>query len=123
VWGASVVLVNTYDLGAIHPLQALVLVRLPGNDPARFERFLRAEAAITAAWHVVGDIDLVVHIACPDLTDLDRLVTAMRVVGGAIGSITHLVVNEVNLSEMAGGPRPASRPRVNDLVTAGRRGE
>jgi DNA-binding Lrp family transcriptional regulator len=113
---------TTHAPGTAHPLQALVLVRLPGHDPARFERFLRAELAVTAAWHVVGDIDLVVHLSCRDLPDLDRLVTAMRTEGGAIGSITHLVVGEMNLPGSASELRePAAAPRANNFAIAGGR--
>jgi hypothetical protein len=114
---------TTYQPGTANPLQALVLVRLSGRDPARFERFVRAEVAVTAAWHVVGDIDLVVHVSCLDLSDLHRVVTAMRTEGGAVGSVTHLVVNTVDLSRPVNGSREMpARLYTKDLAIAGRQG-
>ncbi|MGX7673734.1 Lrp/AsnC ligand binding domain-containing protein [Plantactinospora sp. DSM 117369] len=107
---------TTYSEGP--PLQALVLVRLPGCALDRFERFLRTQSGVTAGWHVVGDIDLVVHVCCPALIDLDRLVTAMRT-EGAISSITHLVIGEIDLAEPADAPcRPPAEDRGTHL-TAG----
>lgn len=78
--------------------QALVFVRLPGAGRARFERFLRREPAVIAAWYVVGEIDLAVQVSWRNLPDLDRLVTAMRIEGGALGTVTHLVVGQPDLS-------------------------
>jgi len=97
--------VTTNEPESLSPLHALVFVRLPGPDPSAFRRFLTAEPAVTTGWHVVGDIDLVLHVSCRDLPELDRLVTAMRVRGGATATSTHLVVGTT-----ATGADPTTRP-------------
>lgn len=74
-----------------------MFVRLADPSPARFERFLSDVDGVVAAWHTIGDIDLAVQIHCPDLTTLDRIITAMRIDGGAAGTTTHLVVRQVDL--------------------------
>jgi DNA-binding Lrp family transcriptional regulator len=72
--------------------QAMVLVRVPGSRLVPFDQFLRAERAVVATWHLVGDIDLLVQVDCRDLAELDRVVSAMRYRGGAVETVTHLVV-------------------------------
>jgi DNA-binding Lrp family transcriptional regulator len=97
----------------------LVFVRLPGSDRKRFERFLRAEPAVVAAWHVIGDIDLAVHVSCRDLPDLDRLITAMRADGGAVGTATHIVVGQADLSRAGNEPcDPVRRLRAKRLAVS-----
>ncbi|MEV0567763.1 Lrp/AsnC ligand binding domain-containing protein [Dactylosporangium sp. NPDC050588] len=71
------------------PIHALVFVRLDDPSPARFERFLGGVDGVVAAWHVIGDIDLAVHVHCADLSAVDRLLTAMRFDGGGV-SLTGL---------------------------------
>jgi hypothetical protein len=109
--------VTTHKAGAPDRWQALVFVRLPGAGRARFERFLRREPAVLAAWYVVGEIDLAVQVSWRDLPDLDRLITAMRIEGGALGTVTHLVVGQPELSHAENQPcEPVTRVRVGWLA-------
>ena len=78
-------------------LEALVFVRLPGFGFDHFERFLAGEADVVAAWHVVGDVDVVVKVRCRDLTDLENLVDGMRAAGGATGTSVHLILRPATL--------------------------
>src|SRR5215467_8545832 len=79
-------------------LEALVFVRLPGMGFDRFERFLSGEAGVVAAWHVVGDVDLVVRVRCQDLADLEELVDRMRADGAASSTSVHLVLRQANVA-------------------------
>ncbi|MFC6016048.1 Lrp/AsnC family transcriptional regulator [Plantactinospora solaniradicis] len=90
---------TTNEPESLSAVQALVFVRLPGPDRAGFRRFLTGEPSVRAAWQVVGDIDLVLHVSCRDLPELDRLITTMRIRGGASATSTHLVIG-------AAGQRP-----------------
>jgi DNA-binding Lrp family transcriptional regulator len=102
--------VTTHNTVTPNQWQALVFVRLPGAGRARFERFLRREPAVIAAWYVVGEIDMAVQVSWRDLPDLDRLIDAMRVEGGAVGTVTHLVVGQPDLSVPRNEPcEPAAR--------------
>lgn len=76
-------------------LDALVFVCVPSAGLVEFEAFLRGDTSVIAAWHVVGEIDLVVHIRCDDLAGLEQAVARMRV-GGATTSL-HLVMRAVDL--------------------------
>src|SRR5215475_1617645 len=93
-------------------LEALVFVRLPGMGFDRFERFLSGEAGVVAAWHVVGDVDLVVRVRCQDLADLEELVDRMRADGAASSTSVHLVLRQANVaaSHLAGEPDGDTRP-------------
>ena len=92
---ATVGCMSSYDLPG---MEALVFVRLPafGFDP--FERFLGDEVDVVAAWHVVGDVDVVVNVRCRDLTELENLVDRMRAAGGATGTSVHLILRPATLS-------------------------
>jgi DNA-binding Lrp family transcriptional regulator len=79
-------------------MEALVFVRLPGFGFDQFERVLGGEADVVAAWHVVGDVDVVVKVRCRDLTDLENLVDRMRAAGGATGTSVHLILRPATLS-------------------------
>ena len=75
-----------------------MFVRLPGFGFDHFEKFLGGEADVVAAWHVVGDVDVVVKVRCQDLTDLENLVDGMRAAGGATGTSVHLILRPATLS-------------------------
>jgi DNA-binding Lrp family transcriptional regulator len=79
-------------------MEAMVFVRLPGFGFDQFERFLANELDVVAAWHVVGDVDVVVNVRCRDLTDLEKLVDRMRAAGGATGTSVHLILRPARLS-------------------------
>jgi DNA-binding Lrp family transcriptional regulator len=79
-------------------MEAMVFVRLPGFGFDQFERFLGSEVDVVAAWHVVGDVDVVVNVHCRDLTDLEKLVDRMRATGGATGTSVHLILRPARLS-------------------------
>jgi len=78
-------------------LEALVFVRLPGLGFDHFERFLTGESDVLAAWHVVGDVDLVAHVRCADLTAVEALVDRMRADGLATGTSVHLILRESSI--------------------------
>jgi hypothetical protein len=91
-------------------LEALVQVRLDApTDHARFGQFLLAESDVVAAWQVVGDIDVVVHLCCADLPALEDTLTRMRVTGGAAGTVTHLVLRRL------GATPPTAREGADPL--------
>lgn len=103
---------SSYDLPS---MEALVFVRLPGFGFDQFERVLGGEADVVAAWHVVGDVDVVVKVRCRDLTDLENLVDRMRAAGGATGTSVHLILRPATLSvddftDEPDGDRAAATP-------------
>jgi Lrp/AsnC ligand binding domain len=101
-----------------------VFVRLPGFGFDHFERFLAGEADVVAAWHVVGDVDVVVNVRCKDLITLENAVDRMRTAGAATGTSVHLILRPAALSAphqlgvsetdstatMSAPPRAATRP-------------
>lgn len=92
-----------------------MFVRLPGFGFDQFERVLGGEADVVAAWHVVGDVDVVVKVRCRDLTDLENLVDRMRAAGGATGTSVHLILRPATLSvddftDEPDGDRAAATP-------------
>jgi hypothetical protein len=102
-------------------MEAMVFVRLPGFGFDQFELFLGNEVDVVAAWHVVGDVDVVVNVGCRDLTDLEKLVDRMRATGGATGTSVHLVLRPARLSvnDYAGVPDGRSGDGIAEPVLAG----
>lgn len=73
--------------------EALVWVRTrPATSPERFVAYLADEPAVAQVWRVGADIDAVVHLTCPSLSDLEAVVVRMRHRGGAEYTVTHLVL-------------------------------
>ncbi|MBE1491338.1 Lrp/AsnC ligand binding domain-containing protein [Plantactinospora soyae] len=110
---------TTNEPESLSVVQALVFVRLPGPDRAGFRRFLTGEPSVRAAWQVVGDIDLVLHVSCQDLPELDRLITTMRIRGGASATSTHLVIGTAE--QHPGEPLPVEARSTKQSGTVGRR--
>ncbi|WP_432971272.1 Lrp/AsnC ligand binding domain-containing protein [Dactylosporangium sp. CA-233914] len=82
-------------------IQAVVLVRAADPGAARLERLLRDAPGVTTAWVLAGDADLLVLVSCRDLPELRRLLTRLRIEGGATSTATHLVLRQLT----AGKPR------------------
>jgi Lrp/AsnC family leucine-responsive transcriptional regulator len=78
------------------PVQAVVRVGLaPATDRPIFEKWLSGRSAVTAAWHLAGDADYVVHLACRDVGDLDAELDELRAHGGAETTSTSMVLHAV----------------------------
>lgn len=101
-------------------MEALVFVRLPGFGFDQFERVLGGEADVVAAWHVVGDVDVVVKVRCRDLSDLENLVDRMRAAGGAIATSVHLILRPATLSvdDFTDEPEGGSAPAISEPLLA-----
>ncbi|GII52541.1 hypothetical protein Pth03_09300 [Planotetraspora thailandica] len=75
--------------------QALVMIRLsPNTDSRAYEERLRTMRSVLGAVALVGDFDLEVHLACRDMADLERSVTALRD-AGAESTHTQLIARTV----------------------------
>ena len=74
-------------------IEALVCVRTgPATSPERFAGYLATEPSVVEAWQVAADIDVIVRLACPSLTELEAVVARMRHLAGAEHTVTHLVL-------------------------------
>ena len=62
-----------------------------------FEATLYDTPEVQAMYHVTGDVDYIILIACKDVPALDRLLNSWRDKGGAIESSTRIVLREVEL--------------------------
>lgn len=83
------------------PIEALVCVRTDAHTPPdRFVAYLREEPAVIQAWRVAADIDAVVRLECPSLTDLDAAVGRMRHLGGAEHTVTYLVLEPLRSGDL-----------------------
>lgn len=81
-------------------LRAIAELRLaPETNYKLFEATLYDTPEVQAMYHVTGDVDYVLLLACPDVPSLDRLLNSWRDRGGAIESSTRLILREVDLMD------------------------
>lgn len=87
------------DYGALGiGLRAIAELRLaPETNYQLFEATLYDTPEVQAMYHVTGDVDYVLLLACPDVASLDRLLNSWRDRGGAIESSTRIILREVEL--------------------------
>ncbi|HTJ40430.1 MAG TPA: Lrp/AsnC ligand binding domain-containing protein [Dactylosporangium sp.] len=77
-------------------VQAVVLVRTVDPGAARLERLLRRVRGVSAAWYLAGDADLLLLVSCQSLPELRRLISRLRIEGGATATTTHLVLRRLD---------------------------
>lgn len=65
----------------------------PATSPQRFAAYLAVEPTVSKVWLVAADIDVIVALTCPSLTELEAVVARMRHHGGADHTVTHLVLS------------------------------
>lgn len=81
-------------------LRAIAELRLaPETNYQLFEATLYDTPEVLAMYHVTGDVDYVLLLACPDVASLDRLLGSWRERGGAIESSTRIILREVDLMD------------------------
>lgn len=87
------------DYGALGiGLRAIAELRLaPETNYQLFEATLYDTPEVQAMYHVTGDVDYVLLIACQDVAALDRLLSSWRDRGGASESSTRIILREVTL--------------------------
>ena len=87
------------DYGALGiGLRAIAELGLaPETNYQLFEATLYDTPEVQAMYHVTGDVDYVILLACPDVASLDRLLGSWRDKGGAIESSTRIILREVDL--------------------------
>ena len=79
-------------------LRAITELRLSSQANYKlFEATLYDTPEVQAMYHVTGDVDYIILIACKDVPALDRLLNSWRDKGGAIESSTRIVRREVEL--------------------------
>ncbi|MEZ5311234.1 MAG: Lrp/AsnC family transcriptional regulator [Microthrixaceae bacterium] len=79
-------------------LRAITELRLSSQANYKlFEATLYDTPEVQAMYHVTGDVDYIILIACKDVPALDRLLNSWRDKGGAIESSTRIVLREVEL--------------------------
>jgi Lrp/AsnC family transcriptional regulator, leucine-responsive regulatory protein len=90
-------------------VQAIARVRLPpATSRELFEKHLQTMPAVLIAWHVTGDVDYEVRLACLDRADLRAVLNELRSCSGAELASAGLVLGEV---QGPGEPTLAERQR------------
>lgn len=85
------------------PVQALLSIRFQAHSRPLVDPFVEAIRALPetrAIYHVTGPVDFIVHVACGDITDLQRLVLEQFTARPEVG---HVQTNLI-FSGWDGGP-------------------
>ena len=80
-------------------LRAITELQLEaGADHDEFEAELRRTPEVRSASHVTGAHDYLLHLACPDVAALDRLLTGWKLSGATRESSTRIILHDVDLT-------------------------
>ncbi len=102
-------------------LVAYLDVRLsPTTDPDTFERVAWSLDATRAVAFVTGQFDFVLHLACEDTADLDRIVRELRRRGGVASTETRIVMRGSDAVQRSPAAFPGTRTRVARPATRDR---
>lgn len=87
------------DLSALGiGLRAITELQLAsGADHEEFEAELARTPEVRSASHVTGSEDYLIHVACPDVTTLDRVLTGWRFGNDVRESSTRIILHDVDL--------------------------
>jgi Lrp/AsnC ligand binding domain len=91
------------------PVQAVARVRLsPAASRELFEKHLQTMPAVLVAWHVTGDVDYELRLACLDRAGLRAVLNELRSCSGGELASAGLVLGEVH----GPGEPTAAEPRA-----------